>query len=252
MEPSIRAQALPARIREISKHARADCDAKARSIKDLNKTIRIYCSSDIVETHGVAIVSALKNKGYKGTLSFPRTTEKSQKRFEQDPLSFLIRPTAIMPPAMVQRKIGEETWTLISSIDHPVRQSKQFTYADALGHEFVVVRPFEGVPNALDVAAAMRGQKRKICAFVKHYHEMIPFVLSGTCICIIPSTIARSLAQIYPVFCSGVNGLSELPSFTVSLAWHPKFTQDPLSIAVRRTILNILLQSNGMTSDSSD
>lgn len=239
MEPSQKALSLVPRIHEILNLARVDCNGISASIDGLQQTIRLYCTTDIVEQYGPNVFQAFKQKGYRGTIAFPRLSTTSFKRFEQDPLSLLISPTAILPSAMVQRKVFEDDWTLLCADDHPIRTLGEISFSDSLQYEFAIVRPYDRAPNPLDMVAAMYGQKRKVTAYFKNYHEIIPFLISGQSIAIVPSSVASHLASIYPIFCERINRIRELPVFSSSLAWFPKFTHNPLATEVRSVMLGV-------------
>lgn len=239
MEPSQKILNLIPAIKEILSLSRHNVNPKPETLSGLKKTIRLYCTSDVVGMYGNKILQALRMMGFAGCISFPRTSADIFERLEQDPLSLILRPTVILPPAMIQKKIFDETWMLICSANHPAKDIELFRYEHLLEYEFVVVRPFDGVPSPMDIAVSMRGDRRKVSAFVTNYHEMMPFIRSGTSVGIIPSSIAEHLSELYPLVRKPVNQIAGLSDFSMSMGWYPVFSKHPVSIALRAAISSV-------------
>lgn len=240
MEPSTKALALLVQINKIVGLAKVSVNDEPKTLNGHAKTIRIYCTSDIVEIYGTTIYETLRVEGFQGSISFPRTTRKSFSRMERDPLTLVIRPAPILPATMIQKKISDESWTLICSAEHPMANRRMPKYEELLKHDFVVVRLFDGVPTTMDIIASMRGESRCIPVFVKHYHEMIPFLLSGKMIGTVPHSVAEHLARIHPLELVTIDQIDGLPNFSMSLAWFPQFSNNPASIRLRELVLDVL------------
>jgi DNA-binding transcriptional LysR family regulator len=145
--------------------------------------------------------------------------------FESGEIDFAAGYLPSLSKSIEQALLFRETYVCVTRRSYPVGSSGGLTLEKYQAASHVLIESMGADHTNLERRLAEQGIKRKFALRVPHY-VAIPMIVSGTeHIVTLPRRAGESLAALAPM---RIHPLPvAIPSFDVSLFWHPSFGEDP-------------------------
>lgn len=136
--------------------------------------------------------------------------------------------------SMAQIPLFREHYVCMMRRDHALARNGKLTLKEFLTGSHVLIQSMGSGHQVIERTLEGRGFQGNIALRVPHF-VVIPMIIAGTDLIVTcPSRLANSLAQLeqfrtFPV-------PIKIPTFDVSLYWHPRFSEDPPMLWMRSVI----------------
>jgi len=146
-------------------------------------------------------------------------------RLESGEIDFAAGYLPSLSKSVEQAPLFRETYVCVTRRSHPVGRDGGLTLEKFQAGSHVLIESMGSDHKNVERKLAEQGIKREFALRVPHY-LVIPMILSGTdYIVTVPRRAAEAFATLAPMRIHPMP--IAIPSFDVSLFWHPRFREDP-------------------------
>jgi DNA-binding transcriptional LysR family regulator len=134
-------------------------------------------------------------------------------------------------------RLFEEHYVCMTRPDHPLGRRAPLTLKEFVSARHVLIASMGSGHQVLERMLAERGLEKNVALRVPHF-VVVPLIVAGTDLIVsLPSHVADVSARLVKVRLHPLP--IPIPSFDVSVYWHPRADNDPASRWLRGTLLEL-------------
>ncbi len=236
MTPTARALALAAPLRAVLKDLETVLSAQPSfdPLQD-TRTFQIAASDSAVMDIGLSLMKSLNRSAGTGVRVAFRSPDMRlvTEQLESGEVDLLIGPAMFMPASTKRRGLFTEQFVLAQRKGHP-RGIQALTLEEYCGLRHMLVSPSGGsFLGAVDEQLVKLGAHRQVVLSVQHFTLATAVLQATDYVSTLPARLLRhhldSLDTLVLPFA--------MPTFEISMAWHPRNQLDPGAVWLRERVL---------------
>lgn len=238
--PTPKALEMRARVHSLVKEARDLANQSVSSLADVERTFTIRTEESFAGVFASAIEKAIRRKAPKVVLRFMSQGEEAVGPLREGVVDLDIGDIKLRSPEVKIQKLYESRFVGVVRSGHPLARVR-VTAKRFVEHEHISASRRGLAWGPIDDALQELGLKRKISLIAPTFSGALMIAATSDLVAAVPDYVTRSAVMLYGLY------IFPLPVRTranhISVAWHPRFSTDPIHRFVRESITQVCTTS---------